>query len=137
MSGSSSSKSASTTTTNNVDKRLVVDNGGVGVSADSSNVSVSVLDGGAVNAAISLAKFSGDNQLKGYEDLLGLTKDTFGSVFDIVKKNTDTVDHITSTVTSAVQDARNSELKATNDNRYLVAAGLAVVGIVAVKVWSK
>lgn len=112
------------------------------------NVTNSVTDFGSVAAALnsnsnvvnSAFKF-GNNVVKdgltGYQDLLALTGDTFQAVFDIAKKNTETVDHITSTTTEAIQKARNAELKVNDTNRYLVAGGLAVLGIVAVKIWAK
>lgn len=57
--GKSSSSSASTSNTTNIDKRLVVDNGAIGISADSSNVNVNVLDGNAINQAFDFAGDAG------------------------------------------------------------------------------
>lgn len=134
--GSSSSSSASTNTTNNTDKRLVVDNGGFGVSADYSNISAS--NGASVNITDGgIAKQSIDAGLAGYQDLLKLTAGTFQAVFDVANKNTAAVDHISQTTTEAIQKTNAAAVAVTDTNRYLVAGGLAVVGIVAIKIWGK
>ena len=124
--------------------------GGGKKSTTVANVTVnnSVTDFGSVTAALNSntkvvdSAFNFGNNvvqdgLVGYQDLLELTGDTFQSIFDIAKKNTDTVEHITSTTTEAIQKARDSELAANDTNRYLVAGGLAVIGLVAIKVWAK
>lgn len=53
--GSSSSSSSSSTTYNTTDKRLVVDNGGIGVTGDNTALTINTLDGGAVAAMKSTA----------------------------------------------------------------------------------
>ena len=135
--GSSKSSSSSSNTTVNTDKRLAVDNGSFGISSDYGNVTASgfnskveITDGG-------LAKASIDAGLAGYQDLLKLTQDTFSSVFDVATHQTAAVDHITQTTTEAIQKANAAATAATDTNRYLVAGGLAVVGIVAIKIWGK
>lgn len=49
--GSSKSSSSTSTATTNIDRRLAVDTGGVGVSTDNSTVNITMLDGGALEAA--------------------------------------------------------------------------------------
>lgn len=115
--GKSSSSSASTNTTNTTDKRLVVDNGAVGISADNSSIVMG--DYGAINSAFNFAN------------------DTFGKVADILQANTAAVEHISATSTEAIQKSNAQAVAVTDTNRYLVAGGLAVVGIVAIRVWGK
>ncbi len=52
--GGGSSSSSSSTTTQNFDKRVAVDTG-IGLSSDSSTVTINALDGGAVNASLDFA----------------------------------------------------------------------------------
>jgi hypothetical protein len=117
--GSSKSESTSKNTTITTDKRLVVDNGATGISADNSTVNYTSLDGGAISSAFDFAM------------------NTFAVTTDILKANVAAVDHINSTTTEAIQKANANALAVTDTNRYLVAGGLAVVGIVAIKIWSK
>lgn len=56
--GGSSSSSSTSSTTTSTDKRMVVDNG-VGVSSDSSTVTVNATDLGAIDAAFGFASGSG------------------------------------------------------------------------------
>ena len=163
MSGKSKSSSASSNTSTNIDGRSVSDaqgqsgyatqnvrdsgvltnqpitiNGGGKKSKTTGVVTVNntPTDFGAIAASFGFGKDVAGAGLEGYQDLLALTGDTFQAVFDIAKKNSDTVEQITSTTTEAIQKARNQELKAVDTNRYLVAAGIAIIGVVAVKVWA-
>lgn len=83
--GSSSTSSAQTTTTNTTDKRQVVDNG-VGVSSDSSTVTVNVLDQGIVEAALDTVKASDAVSGEGFTKLLGLADKLFTGGVDIIGK---------------------------------------------------
>lgn len=69
---SESSNEANTTTTN-TDKRQVVDNQSVGVSSDSSTVTVYATDDGAVKQAIDLTGGVAQGALDGYRALLAAT----------------------------------------------------------------
>lgn len=75
--GSQSQSSSSTaTTTQNTDKRQVVDNG-VGVSSDSSTVTVNVLDEGIVKAALDTVSAADAVSGQGFTQLLGLADRLF------------------------------------------------------------
>lgn len=118
-----------------MDKRLVVDNGAIGVSADNSTVNIT--DGGSVKAAFDFGTNLAAGGLKGYEDLLALTSHTFDALNSIQAANNSAVSHISETSTEAILKATSATVAVTDTNRYLVAGGLAVVGIVAIKVWGK
>lgn len=64
--GSYSSSSSNST---NTDKRMVVDAGATGISAD--NSTVQVLDGGAIDRAFSFANLNAQQLGASFEDLLG------------------------------------------------------------------
>lgn len=68
--GSYSSSSSSST---NIDKRQVVDAGAMGITADSSgssNLTISVLDAGAIDRAFDFAKFNAGEFTDSFEKLL-------------------------------------------------------------------
>ncbi|MGA8787242.1 MAG: hypothetical protein WB542_18100, partial [Polaromonas sp.] len=68
--GGGSSSSSSSTTTNNTDKRIAVGDGGLAVSADSSSVSVNVMDGGIVKRALDTIDTSNAISGQGFSKLL-------------------------------------------------------------------
>lgn len=84
MGGGSSSSSAASTT-HNIDKRLV-NSGGVGVSADNSNVTVNALDGGAVTSALDFAKSTNAANSGNYDKLLQGTGQALTGIFDLANK---------------------------------------------------
>lgn len=136
--GSSKSSSASTSNTTNVDGRSVADaQGQAGYATNNardngvvlSNVSgsnISLTDNGAVNKAFDFGT-----------NLANLTGDAFMALLDVSNKNTQTVEHINQTATEAIQKSAAIATNAQDSNRFLVAGGLAVVALVAVKVWAK
>ncbi|MQY50833.1 hypothetical protein [Rhodocyclus gracilis] len=126
--GGSSSSSANTTTTNTTDKRLVVDTG-VGVSSDSSTVNVSVLDQGAINGAIDLAKTGTVSAYSGIDKLLGFAKD----VLELDKQSQKLVAQSAENVGSAYKTAQD----ASSGQRFMVAGGMIIAGIVAVSALKK
>jgi hypothetical protein len=124
--GGGSSSSSSSQQTNNVDRRLVTDGGSVGVSADSSTVSVNVLDAGAIAAAFDFAKVSDQETGKTLNSVLGLARDVFTGGRAVLEQGGNQIDR-------AYASAKG---EATQKNMLMVAA-LAAVAIVAVKVLSK
>lgn len=71
---SSGGNTTQSSTTTNLDKRLVVDGGSVGVTSDSSTVNVSSLDGGAIDRAFGFAKAGLDSALFGTGEALDFAK---------------------------------------------------------------
>lgn len=138
--GDSSSSSSSSQTTNQIDRRQVVDSGSVGVSSDTSTVSVQILDGGAIAGAKSLAdnalalvKASDQETGKTLADVLGFAENVFTSGLSVLDKAGAQVKANTDLVTKAYDNAQG---EGTQKN-LIAAAALATVAIVAVKVWGK
>lgn len=138
MSGGSKSSSSSAATTTSIDGRSVADaQGQAGYQTNNardngvvlSNVrgqNITLTDNGAVTKAFDFGT-----------NLANLTGDAFMALLDVSKANTATAEHINQTATEAVQKSAEIATKAQDNNRYLVAGGLAVVALVAVKVWAK
>lgn len=138
MSGGSKSSSTSAATTTSIDGRSVADaQGQAGYNTSNardsgvvlSNVSgsaITLTDNGAVGKAFD---FGGH--------LADLTSDAFTTLLDVTKANTATTEHINQTATEAIQKSSQIAVAAQDSNRFLVAGGLAVVALVAVKVWAK
>lgn len=123
---SSNSSSSSASTTNNADNRLVAsDNafGNTGTMSASGNSSINVNNPTFVTQSI--------------KDLIDLTKNTFQGLNDIQAASNAAVEHISATSTEAISKATGATVAVTDTNRYLVAGGLAVVAIVAIKLWAK
>jgi hypothetical protein len=113
-----SSKSSSTQlqTTNQIDRRVVADNGGLGVSGDGN--AINVLDGGAIAQAFDFAKLSDQETGRTLAGALGFARE----VFDTGQKNN-------ALVAQAYDQARGD---ATQKN-LLIAVAVAAVAIVALK----
>lgn len=122
--GDSSSSSSQATTTTNLDKRQVVDNGGLGVSSDSSTVNVTtntnVLDAGAIGKAIDLSKASVSAANKNFSDVVDMSKASFNStnknfsdVIDMSKTSTASaytgLDHLLGFANDVLQLEANSQ----------------------------
>lgn len=121
--GDSSSSSSQATTTTNLDKRQVVDNGGLGVSSDSSTVTVTMLDNGAINQAIDLSKTSTTAAYTGLDHLLGFAN----SVLTLESNSQKLISQSAANVGDAYKTAQDMS----SGNRMLVAGGLILAGIVA------
>lgn len=157
---SSDSTSSSQTTNQYADKRNAVQ-GGVGISGDgnsSSYFSVST-DGGAVAAAMQamIAAINGNSAVATNANgsmgavantAITSTVDASKHLEDVglamLQANTALTNSLTgSAMNSAAQttqiaaDLAKTQVAAQNDNRYLIAAGLAVVAIVGVMAFSK
>jgi hypothetical protein len=154
---SSDSKSESNTTNNYEDKRNAVQNG-VGISGDgnsSSYSSVSVTtDGGAVQAAMQamIAAISGNSTVAANSNnaMAAVSNSAINGTVDaskhledvglsMLQANTALANSLTggalnsaATTTQIAADLAKTQVAAQNDNRYLIAAGLAVVCIVGV-----
>jgi hypothetical protein len=83
--GGSGSSSSNTTTTETVDKRMVVDTG-VGISSESSTVTVNALDSGITQAALDVVKANDATNGQGFEQLLGLADKLFTTGSDLIGK---------------------------------------------------
>jgi hypothetical protein len=157
---SSDSTSESNTTNQYADKRNAVQ-GGVGISGDnnsSSYFSVTT-DGGAVSAAMNamIAAINGNSAVAANANgtmgavantAITSTVDASKHLEDVglamLQANTALTNSLTgSAMNSAAQttqiaaDLAKTQVAAQNDNRYLIAAGLAVVAIVGVMAFSK
>lgn len=118
--GGSSSSSSTASTTNTTDKRMVVDNG-VGVSSDSSTVTVNSLDAGAIEKAFAFASGAGESVSGTMDKVLGLAD-------VILKGSIDAVKGTNAVVSQAYETAKNTQSGAIDQKTMMV---LAVVGAVA------
>lgn len=133
--GGSSSSNETTTSTQNVDKRQVVDTGSIGVTSDSSTVHVnaSYLDDGAVNKAIDLATTSTQSAGANVGEVLGFAKD----VLKVAGENLKGTQQAFSVATEKVSGAYETVSELSSGQRFLVAGGLALAAIVAIKALGK
>lgn len=115
---SSSSSSSNSTTTQNTDRRQVVDNGGIGISSDTSTVSVTLTDRDAVKQAIDLSKTSSELSYKNLSALLGFASQGL----ELANKNA-----------GAVGDAFKTASEISSGQKMLVTGGLLIAGLVAIK----
>lgn len=129
--GDSSSSSSQATSTTNLDKRQVVDNGGLGVSSDSSTVNVTTnsLDIGAIGKAIELSKASLTAANQNFSDVVGMSKTStteanksFSNLLDLsensfsaANKNFSDVMDMSLTSTAAAYSGLDSLLGFAND----------------------
>lgn len=118
--GSSSSSSSSTTT--NLDKRMVVDQG-IGISSDSSTVTVEALDAGIVEKALDTVAAADATAGAGFEKLLTLADGLFKAGGQLVQKTSDTAMAAVGAVSTAQNDAKGSI-----DQKTLVILAVAGVG---------
>jgi hypothetical protein len=121
--GDSSSSSSNTTNTTNVDKRQVVDANGIGVSSDSSTVTVNntTLDGGIVNKALDAMTANDAANGQGFTQLLNLADKMFSSAGSMVSKAQDTALSQISSINTAANDAKG----AINQKTLIILAGAA------------
>lgn len=123
--GGSSSSSATTTQTTSTDKRMVVDNG-VGVSSDSSTVTVNAVDLGAVEAAFGFAEGSGALLAGSFDKVLKLA-DT------VLTGSLNAADKSTALVSSAFETAKNTASGSIDQKTMMVLAGVAAAAYIATK----
>lgn len=126
--GGSSSSSANTQSTTNVDRRQVVGEGGLGVSSDSSTITVNQLDGGAIARAFDygniVAKGSGDVAT----GLIKTAQEVFAKSYDALQKDREFVQTAGNQVVKAYDDAKGD-----GTQKFLIGIGVvAAVSVVAV-----
>ena len=133
--GGGGSSSETSTTTENIDKRQVVDTGSIGVSSDQStvNVNASYTDGGAVSKAIDLATVGTESTGKNVAEVLGFARDAL----KVAGENIKGTQQAFATATEKVSSAYSTVEEMSTGQRLLIAGGLAVVGVVAVKAFGK
>ena len=85
MGGGGSSKSSNTTTTQATDKRMVVDQG-IGISSDSSTVTVNSLDAGIVAKALDTVAGADATNGEGFARLLDLSGSGFEQLIGLADK---------------------------------------------------
>lgn len=124
--GGSSSSSATTTQTENTDKRMVVDNG-VGVSSDSSTVTVTAVDLGAVSKAFEFAGASGEAVVGTLDKVLKLA-DT------VLTGSLKTVGDSTSLVSQAYETAENTKTGSIDQKTMMVIAGIGAAAYIATRI---
>lgn len=126
--GDSSSSSSNSTTTTNVDKRQVVDAGGIGVSSDQSTVTVTnnALDAGIVNTALDVVKTNDATQGASFSQLLTMADKLFSTSANIIGKAQDT----TLTQVGALTTLANDQ-KGAVDQKTLIIMGAIVAGAFA------
>lgn len=121
----SSSSASSANTTTNIDKRLVVGESAIGVSADGSNVNVNVLDGGAIGQSFGFAKSA-------LEGVVSTAAASQGNIMQIAGEALGQVamanEHVVDKIAGAYSEAKAGEQK------ILVAVGVVAVVIVVVAV---
>lgn len=105
--GKSQSSNEANTTTTNTDKRQVVDNQSVGVSSDSSTVTVYATDNGAVDKAIELTGGVAAGALDGYRALLAATVALASKQDGMQSANSDLASSLAKPITKTV-DGGNS-----------------------------
>ncbi|KWK49884.1 hypothetical protein WT81_29440 [Burkholderia stagnalis] len=159
-SSSSESKNETSTTTNVTDRRFVNDGGGAGVSGDNNSVfnSVStsnyVTDLGAIAGAMDLAKTgiqathdsltsaanlanqTFNKTVDSNQTMFGINAsnmmDGFSKLIDASKTVMQTAQDVNRTATQDVQQAYANAQEISNGQKFLVAGGLVIAGIVAV-----
>lgn len=147
--GNSSSSTSNTNTT--IDGRIAGAPGGQAVASyGAGNVSLSVLDGGAVAGAIDLAKSGREMASKDFAEVLNaaqanreLASKEFGSVMDSAKwlfeKNTASMQETLKSIGGVYQQARETELSkdVQGSKQLLQVVGFVVVGLVALSAFRK
>lgn len=85
MGGGGGSSSSNSTTTQTTDKRMVVDQG-IGISSDSSTVTVNALDGEIVKKALDTVAAADATAGVGFTQLLGLADKLFTGAGNMIEK---------------------------------------------------
>lgn len=143
---SSQANNTSTSTTNNTtqDRRLVVDNGALGLSTDNSTVNLTMTDHGALQAANDLSKASVQTVGQNAALLIDAAHQLNQSGFDMLKANGDWAMHILDSASAQNQAAITTvanvvgkPLDMQDPKNILVAAGVVVVAVVAVAALKK
>lgn len=108
--GSSKSSSTTNTTTTVQDKRLVVDGGAIGITADNSSVNVQSLDAGIVSKALDTVQAGDATNAEGFAALLNSGSEGFERLLTVAEKLITN----SSDVVSKSQDAALAQIEAIN-----------------------
>ncbi|WP_423197145.1 hypothetical protein DFLDMN_000721 [Cupriavidus sp. H19C3] len=136
---SSSNVSTTTTTTTNTDNRMVNDGASVGVNGSGNTV----LDNGAIGMAFDFSRGSTESAFKSTADAMGILKDGMKLTFDqqavngkgfldAMGKLLDTAKTVNENATANVKEAYSNVQEISTGQKFLVAGGLVLAGIVAV-----
>jgi hypothetical protein len=141
----SESSSSSNTTNNYADKRNAVQ-GGVGISGDGNRTSTTIntLDGGAVTAGIGAANNAVSSMADVSKSVVGVSSHLSDVALGMLQANNSLTEQLSNglnssqqAVTQIASQLASTQIAAQNDNRYLIAAGMAVVAIVGFAAFSK
>jgi len=123
---SSSSSSNQQTTNNNIDRRQVVAEGAIGLSADGSSINVTTLDSGIVNKALDTVASADATNGQGFQSLLTLADRLFAAGGSVLERTADT----TLAQVAALNTAQNDAGGKIDQKTIMVAVGVA--GAVAI-----
>lgn len=121
----SSSTSSSNSTTQNTDKRLVVSDYGLGISSDTSTVTVNATDNGAVKDALNYADKADARQGQTLDSVIGLAGALFSGGFEALKTSQSQVN------AAYLQATETKQAAGTIDNRTIMVLGIASAAAVA------
>ncbi len=116
--------SSTSTTTQNTDKRIAVDQG-IGISSDSSNITVNALDAGIVQQALQTVQMADATNGSGFGQLLGLADKLFTTGTDVLKAGQATTLAQVGALSQAQTDAKGQISQQTMV--LLAAAGVAAI----------
>jgi len=122
--GGSKSSSSSATTTTNTDKRIAVESG-IGISSDSSTVTVEALDGAIVQKALDTVQAADATAGQGFSQLLGLADKLFTGAGEVISSTQNASLKQLETLNTAANDS-----KGTIDQKTMIV--LAVAGAAAI-----
>lgn len=117
-----SSESSNTTTTQTTDKRMVVDNG-IGISSDSSTVTVNALDADIVNKALDTVAAADATSGAGFSQLLGLADKLFTGAGSMIEKTQNASLAQLETINAAAADQQG-----TIDQKTMIVLAVAAAG---------
>lgn len=131
--GDSSSQANTTTqaTTANMDKRMVVDGGSVGVSVDGHGNSIVLSDFGSVSAALSANTTVTTAAIDANKSNTSLLLKAAEKLYGETQKSLDANISLAGKLAGSAKDAYSDASAQAAGNKNLVLAGIAVVGIVA------
>lgn len=141
----SESSSSSNTTNSYADKRNAVQ-GGVGISGDgnSTTTTINTLDGGAVTAGVGVANTAVTSMADVSKSVVGVSSHLSDVALSMLQANNSLTEQLSQglnnsqqAVTNIASQLASTQIAAQNDNRYLIAAGMAVVAIVGFAAFSK
>lgn len=124
------SSSKSNSNVFNTDKRLVTGEGSVGVSADSSTVTMNVTDAGIVSRALDSIDMAGATNADGFARLLKTAAPMFDSMFD---RGQALIGQTQSAVADAYGQARNNQAGTIDQRTMIALAVLAAIAVYATK----